>query len=92
MWYYLEDCLSQSRVHIKDTHTFHGLLARTPKQHKSIRVGQMEYSGTIPGLWHPVMVHELLAGELGHDVVHLGLAILDLEEALKRVLVKLELL
>ena len=38
------------------------------------------------------MVHELLAGELGHDVVHLGLAILDLEEALKRVLVKLELL
>ena len=38
------------------------------------------------------MVHELLAGELGHDVVHLGLTILDLEETLKRVLVKLELL
>ena len=51
----------------------------------------MEDGGAVPSLGHPVVVDELLARELGHDVVHLGLAILDLEEALKCALVKLEL-
>ena len=38
------------------------------------------------------MVHELLAGELGHDVVHFGLAILDLKEAFECALIQSEVL
>ena len=37
--YYLEDGLSQSGVHIKETHTLHGLLACPSKKHQSIGVG-----------------------------------------------------